>query len=41
MKNFDLKRREKKDLIGDFRDVEVLEGFLNCSTKNLNKEPSS
>ena len=25
----------------DFRCLEVLEGFLNCSTKNLNKKPSS
>ena len=37
LKNFDYKLREKKDLIGDFRYVEV---FQNCSTKNLNKEPS-
>ena len=41
IKNFDWKIREKKDLIRDFRYLEVLEGFLNCSTKNLNKEPSS
>ena len=25
----------------DFRCLEVLEGFLNCSIKNLNKKPSS
>ena len=36
-----IKPWEKKDLIGDFRYLEVLEGFPNCSTKNLNKEPSS
>ena len=34
------KLREKKGLIGDFRYLEVWEGFPNCSTKNLNKEPS-
>ena len=27
--------------MGDFRYLEVLEGFPNYSTKNLNKEPSS
>ena len=27
--------------MGDFRYLEVLEGFPNCSIKNLNKEPSS
>ena len=27
--------------MGDFRYWEVLEGFPNYSTKNLNKEPSS
>ena len=26
--------------LGDFRFLEVLEGFPNCSTKKLNKEPS-
>ena len=41
IKNLDEKFREKKDLIGDFRYLEVLEGFPNCSTKKLNKEPSS
>ena len=40
MKIVDLKPWEKKDLIGDFRYLEVLEGFPICSTKNLNKEPS-
>ena len=40
-KELRLKLREKKDLIGDFRYLEVLERFPNCSTKDLNKEPSS
>ena len=34
------KLREKKDLIGDFRYLEVLEGFPNCLTKNLSEESS-
>ena len=33
MKIVDLKPWEKKDLIGDFRYLEVLEGFPNCSKK--------
>ena len=41
IKNLDKKFREKKDLIRDFRYLEVLERLPNCSTKILNKEPSS
>ena len=37
----DLKLWSKKDLIGDFHCMKVLERFPNCSTKSLNKEPSS
>ena len=40
-KELQLKTSRKKNLIGDFRYVEVLERFPNCSTKNLNEEPSS
>ena len=36
-----LKFREKKDLIGDFRYLEVLEGFPNLSTKKRTVEFSS
>ena len=35
MKIVDLKPWEKKDLIGDFRYLEVLEGFPICSTKKF------
>ena len=30
----------RKERSRDFRYLEVLEGFLNCLTKNFNKEPS-